>query len=495
MVLVPFMVALERSGVGAGATLIAAIAYTVALGEVAILPWLGPALRPYFDLSWGEAQMIAVATVALLALLYGLVLGIALALRPRLQTPAVRGGGALLVLWYAALWAAWEGLRNVVPPYFPAATLGASLERAPALLQLASVTGIGGVTAVVVAANAGIARLFARDVALGARLRGATTGVALLAAALAWGSVRLAEPTPIAPDAPTVLAVDVVATDAARSTLDALVEATPLDRTPPPALVLWPESALNLDLGRDRAAWARLQQLVLSAGATLVTGGTGFGLDAHGGAQRFNALHVVRPGHAMESYHKRIPVLLAESWPSFLGAPPASLEPVAAGTELPVYRAGALSFGPLICFEIGDPASARTLARAGAELIVNPSNDAWFRGTEAPHLRWARVRAIESGRPVVRVANAGRSVMIDALGREVAASEPPPLPDGALAAATQPPGVLQAAVPPSRDTLYVATGEVFLPACAIVVLIGVVASVRVRQRRAGVAEAVLRHRL
>ena len=184
----------------------------------------------------------------------------------------------------------------------------------------------------------------------------------------------------------------------------------------------------------------------------------------------------------MQSYHKRLLVPFAESWPDAFGEPPKALEPVSAGSALPVFDTGSARVGPAICFEIADAASVRALARDGARFLVNLTNDAWFRGTEAPHLPWAQIRAIESGLPVVRVANAGRSVIFDPLGRAVAQSEP-----------TGPVGVLEGTVPPAIATVYVATGEVFLPACAAVVVLGLVASVvGTARRRALVAEGVVR---
>jgi apolipoprotein N-acyltransferase len=469
VVLVPLLAALAQAS--PRATVLASIAYATVLAEVAFLPWLGAALGRYFALSWIAAQLASATTAALLGVVHGAVLGVVLAVRPRRT-------GALLVLWYGATWALWESLRAFLPPYFPGAALGASLERALPLLQVASVTGIAGVTALVVAANAGIAALLTTSATRAARARALATGVSLVAVATAWGTTRLAATLPVAADPPVVLAIDLDASDASASTLDAFLAATPTDRGAID-LVLWPESALNVDLARDRAAWRRIADFTERSGATLVTGGISVAIGAGGGEKRFNSLHVIRPRFGVESYHKRLLVPLTESWPPFLGAPPPSLEPVTAGTALPVLRAGGTAFGPLVCFEIGDAASARTLARDGARFLVNASNDIWFRGDEAPHLRWARVRAIESGLPVVRVANAGVSGVVDTRGRLVASSVP--------AAA---PGVLEARVPDPVPTVYVATGEVFLPACAIVVLLGVAGSV-VARRRALVAEAVL----
>ena len=339
----PLLVALD--GASAGESFVAAVAYTFALAATAILPWLGPALLPYFALTTARAQLLAVAIVALLAATHGALLGLALALRPR-------RAGPFLVLWYGALWASWEGLRTYAPPRFPGAALAASFEHAPALLQLASLTGVAGVTAVVVAANAGVAALFAHGTTRRMRGLACATGLGLGVVAIAWGAARLTTAVVALPDAPSVLAVDLVAADAAASTLDAFIAATPTDRGARHDLVLWPESAISADLARDRAAWRRISQFVEQSGATLVTGGLTFGIGPDGRAERFNSLHVIRPRYGMQSYHKRLLVPFAESWPDVFGEPPKALEPVSAGSALPVFDTGSARFGPAICFEI-----------------------------------------------------------------------------------------------------------------------------------------------
>lgn len=73
---------------------------------------------------------------------------------------------------------------------------------------------------------------------------------------------------------------------------------------------------------------------------------------------------------------------------------------------------------PLICYEIIFPATA-TDGSGRAEWILNLTNDAWYGKTAGPHQHFvsARLRAIEQGVPVVRVAGTGISGIIDAYGR------------------------------------------------------------------------------
>src|SRR5205814_5814407 len=75
--------------------------------------------------------------------------------------------------------------------------------------------------------------------------------------------------------------------------------------------------------------------------------------------------------------------------------------------------------GAFVCFEAMYPELVRRFALAGADVLANLSNDAWF-GAEAParhHLDIASFRAIENRRYLVRAASTGFSAVIDPWGR------------------------------------------------------------------------------
>jgi apolipoprotein N-acyltransferase len=82
----------------------------------------------------------------------------------------------------------------------------------------------------------------------------------------------------------------------------------------------------------------------------------------------------------------------------------------------------------LVCIDASHPELARASRAAGAQLLVVIANEAGTGAWAAAlHARVARLRAVENRVPVVRVANTGPTLWIDAHGRvvaELAAGEP-----------------------------------------------------------------------
>jgi apolipoprotein N-acyltransferase len=99
-----------------------------------------------------------------------------------------------------------------------------------------------------------------------------------------------------------------------------------------------------------------------------------------------------------------------------------SLAPVAEGftpgAGLQTLEVAGLKFSSLICYEVIFP--GRSYKKDDRpDFIVTITNDAWFGDTAGPrqHLDQARLRAIETGLPILRSANTGISAAIDAQGR------------------------------------------------------------------------------
>jgi apolipoprotein N-acyltransferase len=137
----------------------------------------------------------------------------------------------------------------------------------------------------------------------------------------------------------------------------------------------------------------------------------------------------------------------------------------------PALAAGGTRFGVAICYEdiFGDEMIE---ALPAAQVLLNVSNLAWFGDSLAPeqHLQESQMRALETGRWMLRATNTGATAAIDPQGVVVAR----------LANFTR--GTLvQAVVPMKGSTPYSRWGDV--PALAIVAALGVLAAIR--RRRAG----------
>jgi apolipoprotein N-acyltransferase len=184
--------------------------------------------------------------------------------------------------------------------------------------------------------------------------------------------------------------------------------------------VVWPESALPGYPETDAALQRQLRELVSDAGATtLIAGGPRVEWTAGWEQRLFNSVYQVETTGPLRSYDKRRLVPFAEYWPGGLPARPAWLatDEVAPGTRAGVFTAGGCRYGVVICFEAEDPALARELARAGADVLLVLSNDAQV----PPPAVWKEIgqvqlRAVETGVPVVRAANSGISVAVDRYG-------------------------------------------------------------------------------
>ena len=220
-----------------------------------------------------------------------------------------------------------------------------------------------------------------------------------------------------------------------------------------PDLVVWPETAVPYLLNHIEDDMRILSDA--ARGAPLV-----FGIQRRDRDQSFfNAMVVMGPGGTIETiYDKRHLVPFGEYVPGarLLGRAGATGLARNLGTGFtpgstpgPVMLPGIGGAIPLICYE---GIFAEEISDGGdrARLLLLITNDAWFGDAAGPyqHLAQARLRAIEQGLPMVRVANTGISAMIDARGR-IIDSLPLGI-DGSLDA------VLPAALPP---TLYVRWGD------------------------------------
>ncbi len=238
-------------------------------------------------------------------------------------------------------------------------------------------------------------------------------------------------------------------------------------------LVVWPEAAIPVPDDLVGEYLQALRELAASLHTQLLVGILTHDLVSDEYRNSLLAL-----GESPGVYHKRhlvpfgefFPVpALVRSWMRMANLP---YDDIAAGShdQLPL-QAGGVALAPTICYE--DAYGAEQLAfLPQAQLLVNVSNDAWFGDTIAPHqhLQMARMRALETGRYLVRSTNTGLTAIIDQRGK--VKSEAPQFEPYVLRGEAQP---YEGATP------YVRTGNVPV---VLLALAGVAAALLARWRSA-----------
>jgi len=190
-------------------------------------------------------------------------------------------------------------------------------------------------------------------------------------------------------------------------------------------IIIWPEAAVPLFLEQapgwsqwlleHMQAWNRQ---VLFGGLKLADdiGGNSSGSGAH------NGLFLFTPGSTdLQFVGKQHLVPFGEyvpGWIPFLHKFVPGIADFRPTDDAGVLQPSAGRFGSLVCYEAIFPEQAWQRAQT-ARVLINVTNDAWYGKTPASwqHMQAARMRAVETGRYLLRAANTGVSAIIGADGR------------------------------------------------------------------------------
>ena len=239
-------------------------------------------------------------------------------------------------------------------------------------------------------------------------------------------------------------------------------------------LVIWPETAVNFLLND---ADDLLPVMSNAAGAPLV-----LGIQRQEQGRFFNSLALLsRDGSLLSSYDKFHLVPFGEYIPWGDAMARIGINAFAAQQGNGYSRGpgpsimsvdGLPDFQPLICYEAIFPQHLRGLDHRPG-WILQATNDGWFGRFSGPyqHLAQARLRAIETGLPLIRAANTGVSAVIDARG-----TIRDSLPLGAA-------GKIDAALPGALTaTFWQRTGPLPVVALSLLVLFGSILLPRLGQK-------------
>ncbi len=433
----------------------------------ALLYWL----LLFGELAWGSLTVVSAAFIGVFGLLAPVVW--------RDERPMLSAFGL------AALWTVTEGLRGEFPlGGFTWGSLGSTQADNRLLLPLASVTGVWGLTFVVMAVSALLLLALER-----ARHRPvAALGHLALAAGLSVAPALIRIPAPNG----RMLDVAALQVDVRRAhglaplAEDRAVAAMNIQlherlATDPPDLAVWGES--SLDPGANAPSFRPLVVAAISkVGVPTLAGAV---VETPGGPTYNESLLFNGGGAVVGEYRKVHLVPFGEyvpfrdelSWISALQQVPYDETP---GDRIHTLNIDGLTFGNVICFENSFPSIDRTLVAQGAQFLVVTTNNASYGLTAASrqHLIESRLRAVENGRWVVHDAVSGISAFIDPTGRVVAETR--------LFETT----ILRHEIRSSTaETLYTRLGD-WMPWASLLFLAGSVAPSRRRRRGMSPAETL-----
>ena len=364
-----------------------------------------------------------------------------------------------LTLAAPCLWAALEFVRSFFLSGFPWFFIGHTQYQWLPVIQIADITGVYGISFIIVMVNAGIAdlilscpglkNLFAteryRPCLFPNRKLTFTCVVCILPlvtliATLFYGFYRLKNYVPI--DGPTVCLVqgnipqDIKFESTEEDQMNILKKYFDLSKSAkdkPIDLLVWPETMmpgiLNIDpdlTGRkiDILSQHTAVQLPQDLGANLLIGGIALNLAGEQQIYFNSAYYYNRLGSLVGRYDKIHLVPFGEFTPlkdyfPFL----AGLVPYEIGlshgknrTLFPLDTAanGRITFGVSICYEDTVPSLMRRFRKEGAEFMLNITNDGWFRNSAEldQHLAIMVFRAVENRITLARAANTGISAFV-----------------------------------------------------------------------------------
>jgi apolipoprotein N-acyltransferase len=402
---------------------------------------------------WGYFHLLGLPFAAWLGI-FGAVALVAAAAVLLFRALVLRGAVWSGLIAFPAAWVTLEWIRNLTTPHATAGSIAYTQLKFLPFLQLASITGPWGMSFLLLCFPAALAiGLHLRKTAPRQALRVVATTLAVLAAVLVFGAIRLAI-TPrgqqvkvglIASDTLANVKIAGSGADTGRLFESYAAQAERLAADGAQAIVLPEKVGLVLD-SENGSADPIFQRLADRTGATIVVGEVHVAASPRDSPAKYNQARIYQPHAAVLSYDKEHMLPPFESY----------LTP---GTALVTLPRQADPWGVAICKDMDFTPLSRKYGKAGVGLMLVPGWD--FNVDRSWHGHMAVMRGVEDGFSIVRTAKDGYLTVSDNRGRVVAETR-----SDAAAFAT-----LLATVPAVHSaTVYLLLGDWFgWLACALLV--------------------------
>ena len=380
------------------------------------------------------------------------------------------------LLFIPSFWVLLEYIRGWLFTGFPWALLGYSQYLNLPAIQIADITGVWGVSFLVMLVNVAIVEIiWSAKNKLGPRLRIVTILLVLiLSLVLSYGYYRLSPQSAACNRHPVKISViqgnipqDLKWEPAAREEIiEKYLRLTREALKDKPDLIIWPEAAIPAVIEDSPEYFKEIRDFTGEMRTPLLLGA----VRNRGEFYYNNAILLSKDGELAGEYSKLHLVPFGEYIPLRKALP--FLETVvpigdfSPGKEYVVFANDTVRFSVLICFEDLFPELSRRFVNQGADFLVNITNDAWFAKSSSPyqHFSASVFRAVENRVPLVRAANTGVSGFIAPSGRIIYAT-------GIFVddARTEELGFYS-----KKRTLYSRLGDVFVFICLLFVSYGII---------------------
>lgn len=333
-----------------------------------------------------------------------------------------------------AIWVSLEYLRAHLATGFPWALLGYSQYKNLAVIQIADITGAWGVSFLVMIVNAAIYSVVSRQSsAVSARKKHLFLAALCLIFTLIYGYYKIYR-TPgteqLAPVKISVIQGNIPQelkweAPAREFILEKYLRLSKEALADKPDLIIWPEAALPVVLEEEPLFFRQVEAFSTSHKIPLLLGA----VTSSNKLYYNSAIFIAQPTAGLFRYDKLHLVPFGEYIPLKTVFPfLKTIVPIGdinRGKDYTVFKlitGGSkepLKFSVLICFEDVFGRLSSGFIKEGAQLLVNITNDAWYKKTSAPyqHLQASVFRAVENRLYLVRAANTGISGFIAPSGK------------------------------------------------------------------------------
>lgn len=330
---------------------------------------------------------------------------------------------------FCFIWVFTEWVISWIFTGLPWSVAGYALSNWLILVQFASIFGIFGLSFIVIYIGSSPYNLFCTKSNLEKNnfYARALTSIVLITSILVYGYLRLeANPTKYTNISarlvqPSIPQIEKWEPEKFWRNLDLQIELSKKEGSPD--LVIWSEAALTLPynikpiLKEILSVFANDEQILLTGGVS-DNNKTGDDLELHS-----SLIGINKSATKLFEYHKSHLVPFGEYMPLKNILP---LKKITHGLmdytegkrKSVVIKKFNLVTWPLICYEAIFPYEVK-VSNKDVDVIINVTNDTWYGNSSGPyqHFEISRMRAIENGLPMLRVANNGISAFIDPVGR------------------------------------------------------------------------------